>query len=42
MVIEVETLSSGMSAKSRSMSSSDATDTPSRPTSPSERTWSGS
>jgi hypothetical protein len=38
IVIDVDTLSSGMSPNSRIMSSSVATDTPSRPTSPSERT----
>jgi hypothetical protein len=42
MVIDVDTLSSGMSPNSRVMSSSDATLTPSRPTSPSERGCSGS
>ena len=42
MVIEVVTSSSGMSAKRRSMSAADATDTPSRPTSPRQRGSSGS
>ena len=41
-VIEVVTRSSGIPAKSRSMSSSVETDTPSRPTSPRARGWSAS
>jgi hypothetical protein len=42
MVIEVVTSASGMPWNSRSMSSTLATLTPSRPTSPSERSESGS
>ena len=42
MVIEVETLSSGMPSNSRSMSASVSTATPVFPTSPAERAWSES
>jgi len=42
MVIDVLTLSRGMPSNRVSMSSSDATDTPTLPTSPRAKGWSGS
>ena len=42
IVMEIETFSSGISASSVSMSSSDATGTPTFPTSPRASTWSES
>ncbi len=42
IVIEVETLSSGMRSNRRAMSWTEETETPSRPTSPRARSWSAS
>ena len=42
MVIDVETFSSGMPSNRRSMSASDDTATPTRPTSPAASGWSES
>ena len=42
IVIDVETRSSGIPSKSAAMSSIDAIDTPTRPTSPAASGWSGS